>query len=85
VFISIALSRVAPVLVPIIREALGLQSNESEVGVDRTALGQVVDRFGALAKTADRECKSLSNILSFIFPSSLLLLSLITYPMPQYT
>lgn len=60
-FMSIAISRVAPVIMPIIREAAGLEP-ENDLWTDGkgfgTEVGRVVGRLGALAKAADRECKS---------------------------
>jgi len=56
-FLSIALSRVAPALLPIVRESVGLGSGagEREREMDWSGFVSVVDRFGGLIRAADRE------------------------------
>lgn len=59
-FMSIAISRVAPMLMPIVRESIGLEAHdESEVTQDGFG-SHLIDRIGTLVRAADREGKSLS-------------------------
>jgi hypothetical protein len=59
-FLSIALSRVVPVIGPVVREWLGiLDGVEEGVGEGVGMYRDVMERFGALVKAADRECKFL--------------------------
>jgi len=58
-FVSIALSRVVPVLGPVVREWLGVGLEVEGIGEGEagSVYGEVVQRFGALVRAADRECE----------------------------
>ena len=81
-FISIAISRVAPVLVPVIREWIGLEAEEGlEVVGGMEGLGRVIERIGGMVRAADRECKPrspLASSVALINASSLVYLMLHT-------
>ena len=64
-FISIAISRVAPVLAPVVRELVGLEAEEGlEVVGGMEGLGRVIERIGGMVRAADRECKSRGPLLA---------------------
>jgi hypothetical protein len=58
-FVSIALSRVVPVLGPVVREWLGVGVEVEGIGEGEagSVYGEAVQRFGALVRAADRECE----------------------------
>lgn len=56
-FLSIALSRVAPVLGAVFREGWGVTGGDEVM--EAVGLARVMERFGALIRAADRECESL--------------------------
>jgi len=60
-FMSIAISRVAPVLVPIVRESIGLPVLDEDLMSQEgfgAGVGRLVDKVGALVRAADREGES---------------------------
>lgn len=64
-FISIAISRVAPVLAPVVREWIGLGAEEGlEVVGGMEGLGRVIERIGGMVRAADRECELQSPLLA---------------------
>jgi hypothetical protein len=79
-FLSIALSRVAPALLPIVRESVGLGSGagagERESEMDWSGFVSVVDRFGGLIRAADRECEFIYITLFPFSNNSLIVLTM---------
>jgi hypothetical protein len=54
-FMSIAISRVAPMLMPIVRESMGLEVHDESEMTQEGFGSRLVDRIGTLVRAADRE------------------------------